>query len=84
MRHLILGISGALAFMTIASCVFREVSFTDTLWRGGIVMLASMIVGFAGVSLVVAFGYLGKQRTSGEQAQRDRSSSAAPKRGRTS
>ena len=83
MRHLILGISALLAFVTMASCVFREVSFTDTLWRGGTVMLASMIVAFIGVSLVVAFGYLDKGRTSHRQTQQGGSPPVTPKQGRT-
>jgi len=63
MRHLILGISGLLGFITMAVCVLKDVSFFTTLIRAGLVMTVSLVVGFIGISFVMLFGYLGFERT---------------------
>ena len=63
MRHLVFSISGLLGFITMAICVFKDVSFFTTLIRTGIVVVASVVVGIIGISFVMLFGYLGFEKT---------------------
>ncbi len=59
MRHLIVTVAAVLAFVTIAVCVFRDVSFSTTLTRAAVVAGVSLLVGFVVVSTWVSFSLVG-------------------------
>lgn len=78
MRHLIVTVAALLAFVTIAVCVFRDVSFSTTLTRAAVVAGVSLMVGFVVVSTWVSFSLVGTR--SAAQGDGEAADKAAEKR----
>jgi hypothetical protein len=64
MRHVIVVVTACLTFLTVAVCVFRDVSFSTTLFRAGVVAAISLLVGFVVVSTWVSFSLVGTRKQS--------------------